>query len=201
MFAFNRSKPLLSEKGKKKSIGYFQDHELDSKANKDFINLKRAGCKLIFKDSSVNLSNNQIPHHLQLALNTLRAGDELVIPRIDLFSRNTLLMISIFDLLKKKESELRSLDEIINTGLLGEHSYQIIKQTIGILFMGSPIHKAKISNSERIPNKNLGGRPKIDQEREGLILRLRNDGYSYRSIKRQTGIALSTIRRIIVDNK
>ncbi len=46
---------------------------------------------------------------------------------------------------------------------------------------------------------NLGGRPKTNNEKQGLVIRLRNEGCSYRSIRKQTGLALSTIRRIIVD--
>ena len=54
--------------------------------------------------------------------------------------------------------------------------------------------------SKRAGN-NLGGRPKISPLIESLVLRLRNEGYSYRSIRTQTGIALSTIRRIILDGE
>ena len=35
--------------------------------------------------------------------------------------------------------------------------------------------------------------------KESLVIRLRNEGYSYRSIRSQTGIALSTIRRVILE--
>ena len=48
---------------------------------------------------------------------------------------------------------------------------------------------------------NLGGRPKISKIKETLVLRLRNEGYSYRTIRSQTGVALSTIRRIILDSE
>ena len=46
---------------------------------------------------------------------------------------------------------------------------------------------------------NLGGRPKTNNEKDGVVLRLREEGCSYRSIRKQTGLALSTIRRIIVE--
>ena len=46
---------------------------------------------------------------------------------------------------------------------------------------------------------NLGGRPKTNNEKENLVLRLRQEGCSYRLIRKQTGLALSTIRRIIVE--
>lgn len=43
----------------------------------------------------------------------------------------------------------------------------------------------------------LGGRPKTNQAKERLVVRLREEGCSYRSIREQTDLALSTIRRII----
>ena len=44
---------------------------------------------------------------------------------------------------------------------------------------------------------NLGGRPKTTGKKESLVLRLRQEGESYRSIKEQTGLALATITRIV----
>ena len=44
---------------------------------------------------------------------------------------------------------------------------------------------------------NLGGRPKTSGEKESLVLRLRKEGESYRSIREQTGLALATITRIV----
>ena len=42
---------------------------------------------------------------------------------------------------------------------------------------------------------------KTNEAKEGLVTRLRNEGCSYRSIRSQTGLALSTIRRIILDSE
>ena len=46
---------------------------------------------------------------------------------------------------------------------------------------------------------NLGGRPKTNQAKERLVLRLREECFSYRSIREQTGLALPIIRRIIAE--
>ena len=59
--------------------------------------------------------------------------------------------------------------------------------------------KVETLQNRKIVAGNLGGRPKISPLKEDLVIRLRNDGYSYRSIRAQTGIALSTIRRILVE--
>ena len=48
---------------------------------------------------------------------------------------------------------------------------------------------------------NLGGRPKTSPKKEKLVLRLREEGDSLRSIQEQTVVAVKTIRRIIGDNE
>ena len=48
---------------------------------------------------------------------------------------------------------------------------------------------------------NLGGRPKTSNTKESLVLRLRKEGETYRSIKEQTGLAVSTITRIIKEEE
>ena len=53
--------------------------------------------------------------------------------------------------------------------------------------------------SWRENNLSLGGRPKTSEKKEKLVLRLRDEGESYRGIREQTGLGLATIRRIIAD--
>ena len=61
--------------------------------------------------------------------------------------------------------------------------------------------KREMLKNRKVIGLNLGGRPKISKIKETLVLRLRNEGYSYRTIRSQTGVALSTIRRIILDSE
>ena len=61
--------------------------------------------------------------------------------------------------------------------------------------------KKETLKNRKVIGLNLGGRPKISKIKETLVLRLRNEGYSYRTIRSQTGVALSTIRRIILDSE
>ena len=46
---------------------------------------------------------------------------------------------------------------------------------------------------------NLVGRPKTAEKKERLVVRLREEGESYRSIRDQTGLSLATVQRIIKD--
>ena len=61
--------------------------------------------------------------------------------------------------------------------------------------------KREMLKNRKVIGLNLGGRPKISKIKESLVLRLRSEGYSYRTIRSQTGVALSTIRRIILDSQ
>ena len=45
----------------------------------------------------------------------------------------------------------------------------------------------------------VGGRPKLPKEQELEVCKLWKEGKSYRQIKKETGVALSTIRRISKD--
>jgi hypothetical protein len=47
---------------------------------------------------------------------------------------------------------------------------------------------------------NLGGRPKTSDKKERLVIRLREEGESYRSIRDQTGLSLATVQRILKDH-
>ena len=69
---------------------------------------------------------------------------------------------------------------------------------------GGPLLNGSYAESiehRRSTGGNLGGRPKTNEAKERLVLRLRDEGCSYRSIREQTGLALSTIRRIIAEQE
>ena len=51
--------------------------------------------------------------------------------------------------------------------------------------------------NRRANNGDLGGRPKTSNKKEKLVLRLRDEGETYRKIRDQTGLGLTTIKRII----
>ena len=93
-------------------------------------------------------------------------------------------------------------DGMINTRELGKFASIVI----GFLFGLGEIEPQMVieRTQESIKHRretggNLGGRPKTKHEKEELVLRLREEGCSYRSIRKQSGLALSTIRRIIVE--
>ena len=203
-FKFKRKRFLLSEKNKKgKSIGYARaiDNEFDY-LKEQIKSLKNEGCSLIF--SEIISLDEEIRPELRKALNYLSKGDELVVTKLDRAFSNRNECIKTIHKLLNNEVRLRTLSGFLSP----KHSSKISLSVFNILYELDNLdneslgeRKKELILQRRLNGNNLGGRPKISPLKESLVMRLRNEGYSYRSIRTQTGIALSTIRRIILDGE
>ena len=132
----------------------------------------------------------------------LKKGDEIVFTKLDRGFKNQRQCINTLYELQERGIHVRTTDEMINTRALGKFAPIVIGLLSGLgeVERQMVIERTQESiNHRRETGGNLGGRPKINNEKEALVLRLRNEGCSYRSIRKQTGLALSTIRRIIVE--
>ena len=203
-FKFKRKRFLLSEQNKKgKSIGYARAINSEFDYLKEQIkSLKNEGCSLIF--SEIISLDEEIRPELRKALNYLSKGDELVVTKLDRAFSNRNECIKTIHKLLNNEVRLRTLSGFLSP----KHSSEISLSVFNILYELDNLdneckleRKKEFISQRRLNGNNLGGRPKISPLKESLVMRLRNEGYSYRSIRTQTGIALSTIRRIILDGE
>ena len=201
---FKRKRFLLSEKNKKsKIIGYARAIDSEYDYLKEQITcLKNEGCSLIFSEI-VSLDEETKPE-LKKALNYLSKGDELVVTKLDRAFANRNECIKTIHKLLNNDVRLRTLSGFLSP----KHSSEISLSIFNILYELDNLdneclgeRKKELISQRRLNGNNLGGRPKISPLKESLVMRLRNEGCSYRSIRTQTGIALSTIRRIILDGE
>ena len=203
-FEFKRKHLLLSEKNKNyKKIGYARATQNEFEYLEEQIKfLKKAGCRLVF--SEFISFDAEIKPQLIKAINCLSKGDELIITHLDRAFINKKECLVTINKLINEDIKLRTL-----TGFFaGYDSSQKISSIFKILYEldnledKSLVEKKKEQILRRkLSGNNLGGRPKISPLKESLVIRLRNEGYSYRSIRSQTGIALSTIRRVILEGE
>ena len=201
---FKRKRFLLSEKNKKsKTIGYARAIDSEFDYLKEQIKcLKNEGCSLIF--SEIVSLDEEIKPELKKALNYLSKGDELVVTKLDRAFSNRNECIRTIHKLLNNDVRLRTLSGFLSP----KHSSDISLSVFNILYELDNLdneclgeRKKELISQRRLNGNNLGGRPKISPLKESLVMRLRNEGCSYRSIRTQTGIALSTIRRIILDGE
>ena len=203
-FNFKRKRFLLSEKNKKcKSIGYARAiHSEFDYLEEQIKNLKKEGCSMIF--SEIISLDEEIKPELKKAINYLSKGDELIVTKLDRVFSNRNECIKTINKLLNNDVKLRTLSGFFSS----DNSSEIASSVFNILYELDNLdnecareRKKEIVLRRRLNGNNLGGRPKISHLKESLVMRLRKEGCSYRSIRAQTGIALSTIRRIILDGE
>ena len=203
-FKFKRKRILLSEKHKSsKAIGYARaTHNEFENLEEQIKNLKDEGCSTVFSEF-VGL-DEEIKPQLNEAINYLSKGDELVITQLDRAFKNKKECLMTINKLINKDIVLRTLTGFFAANESPKDNSSIFK----ILYELENLEDKSFGERKReqllrrkLSGNNLGGRPKISPLKESLVIRLRNEGYSYRSIRSQTGIALSTIRRILLEGE
>ena len=203
-FRFKRKKFLLSEKIKKqKSIGYARAIDIESFYLEEQIEyLKSEGCNLIF--SELISLDAEIKPEFKNALKALSKGDELVITKLDRAFSNRNECIRIINKLLNQDVQLRTLSGFFTSYDSPNTSSLVFNILCELDNLDNECQRERKKENvlkRRLVGNNLGGRPKISPLKESLVIRLRNEGYSYRSIRSQTGIALSTIRRVILEGE
>ena len=203
-FKFKRKHILLSEKNKNsKAIGYARaTHNEYEYLDEQIKNLKEEVCSLVFSEF-ISLDEENKPQ-LNKAINSLSKGDQLIITQLDRAFKNKKECLSTINKLINKDIQLRTLTGFFAANESSYASSSIFK----ILYELDNLEDKSLSERKKeqllrrkLSGNNLGGRPKISPLKESLVIRLRNEGYSYRSSRSQTGIALSTIRRVILERE
>ena len=123
-----------------------------------------------------------------------------MVSKLDRLGRSQVEVINRLADLQEKGIHIRTLDGLINTRGLGKLAPLVIGLLTGLAEVERSLIQERTKESvehRRKTGGNLGGRPKTSDKKESLVLRLRQEGESYRSIKEQTGIALATITRIV----
>jgi len=203
-FKFKRKRLLLTEKYKSsKSIGYARATHNEYEYLEEQIKiLKEEGCSLVFSEF-INL-DEEIKPQLNKAINYLSKGDELIITQLARAFKNKKECLVTINKLINKDIQFRTLTGFFATNESSNANSSIFR----ILYDLDNLEDDSLDERKKeqllrrkLSGNNLGGRPKISSLKESLVIRLRNEGYSYRSIRSQTGIALSTIRRVILEGE
>jgi len=203
-FKFKRKRILLSEKNKNsKAIGYARATNNEYEYLEEQIKiLKEEGCSLVFSEF-ISL-DAEVKPQLDKAINYLTEGDQLVITQLDRAFKNKKECLMTINKLINNDIKLRTLTGFFAANESPKENSSIFK----ILYELDNLEDKSLGERKReqllrriLSGNNLGGRPRISPLKESLVIRLRNEGYSYRSIRTQTGIALSTIRRVILEGE
>ena len=166
--------------------------------------LEESGCDQIFSETISTRKTEKERPELMKCLSSLRKGDTLKICTLSRLGRTQNEVICRLNDLQAEGINVITLDGLVNLEALGKFAPVLI----GLLTGLNQVEREQIServqmsvNYRRENNLSLGGRPKTSDKKEKLVMRLREEGESYRRIREQTGLGLATIRRIIADNQ
>ena len=166
--------------------------------------LKESGCNQIFSETISTRKTEKERPELMKCLASLRKGDTLKLCSLSRLGRTQTEVITRLNDLQAEGINVITLDGLVNLEALGKFAPVLI----GLLTGLNQVEREQISERvqmsvdyRRENNLSLGGRPKTSAKKEKLVIRLREEGESLRSIQEQTGVAVKTIRRIIADNE
>ena len=187
-----------------RSVGYARCSTTHQSTDAQVASLKEAGCVVVFEETISSKVKEKDRPQLQAALNALVEGDELVVSKLDRLGRTQVEVVNRLHQLQEQGIHVRTLDGLVNTKGLGKFAPVLIGLLSGLAEVERSLSQERTKESiahRRATGGHLGGRPKTNEAKERLVLRLRDEGSSYRSIREQTGLALSTIRRIISEQE
>lgn len=95
------------------NIGYARVSSYGQSLDVQRQKLTEAGCAELFEEKISALSHKR--QELEMALRTLRAGDVLVVTKLDRLARSMQDLLNLAKRLEKKQAELKVLDQSIDT--------------------------------------------------------------------------------------
>ncbi len=187
-----------------RSVGYARCSTGHQTTDAQVAALKEAGCEVVFQESISTRTADRDRAQLQAALSAVMKGDELVLTKLDRVGRTQREVINRLHDLQERGIHVRTLDGLVNTKAMGKFAPVLIGLLTGLAEVERELIRERTLESvahRKATGGNIGGRPKTNQAKERLVLRLRSEGCSYRSVREQTGLALATIRRIIAEQE
>lgn len=182
-------------------IGYARVSTDDQNLDLQRDALLKSGCSLIYEEA-VSGKNTERPE-LQQCLKAIRAGDTLVVWRLDRLGRSLTDLIQIISELEKRNIAFESLTEKIDTasatGRLVFHLFAALSE-----FERNLIRERTQSGliAARARGRK-GGRPKkLSQQHEREIQRLMDDpGIPVKQIAERYGVSRATIYKVAPRNR
>lgn len=174
-------------------IGYARVSTKDQNLDLQYEALKQADCDLIFEEN-ISGAKTERPE-LQKVLHLLKAGDTLVVYKLDRLSRSTQHLIEISNLLSERKANLQSTsDDIDTTTSMGKLFFTILG-AIAQFERDLIIERTRAGlDAARKSGKKLGPKQKVDPK---TIRALVNSGIEKSEVQRQLKISRATLYRAL----
>ena len=179
-------------------IGYARVSSLDQDLTAQLARLELEGCTIVRSEKVSGASRDGRPE-LATVLQFLRAGDELVVTRLDRLGRDTRDVLNLLHECEQRGASVTVLDPHVSTR--GEMGHVVIT----VLGMVAQMERRFIKERQRegierakADGRYTGGRRRIDRER---VLARRSAGESVGAIASALGCSRMQVYRIMNDRR
>lgn len=177
-------------------VGYARVSTQDQNLQLQIDALQSAGCFEIFEEKITGTKKDRPA--LNEMLKMLRAGDRVVVYKLDRISRSTKHLIEIVELFEEKGVEFVSVQDNIDTSTaLGRFFFRIMA-SIAELERDIISERTRAGLSAARARGRNGGRPAADKKKVQLAIKMYGSKeYSISQIVQATGISQATLYRKI----
>lgn len=180
------------------SLGYARVSTVEQNADLQTRALKDAGCQKVYTDHGVSGTKAKRPQ-LDKLLEHARAGDEVVVWKLDRLGRNTRQLLELIDRLESQGINFRSLTEgIATTGPMGKAMLTVMS-AFAQLERDQLAERTKAGLAAAAARGRRGGRPAVTPETERVRQagQYRHAGLTPPEIAKLLGVSRATVYRYL----
>lgn len=178
-----------------KTIGYARVSTAEQSPQLQIDALEKSGCDRIFTDVGVSGMKASRPE-LDRALDYMRAGDVLVIWKLDRLGRSTLNLLTLVQDLEKRGIELVSLTDSIDTKTPMGRMFFTIFASLAQLERDQIAERTSAGLEAARAMGRVGGRPNaLGKKEHRMVFTLFEGGTPIADIADQFGVSVSTVKR------
>jgi DNA invertase Pin-like site-specific DNA recombinase len=180
-------------------IGYARVSTTDQNLNLQIDALKKYGCERIYEEK-MSGSKKERPKLAEM-MTILRAGDKVVIYKLDRISRSTKHLIELSEHFEKRRVEFVSIQDSIDSSTPTGRFFFRILASIAELERDIISERTKAGLSAARARGRNGGRPAVSKKKVELALKMyQSKEYSISQIVHATGISQATLYRNLHKN-
>lgn len=177
------------------AIGYARVSTPDQSPQLQIDALAKYGCDRIFTDVGVSGLKASRPQ-LDKALDYMRAGDVLVIWKLDRLGRSTLNLLTLVQDLEKRGIELVSLTDSIDTKTPMGRMFFTIFASLAQLERDQIVERTLAGLAAARAQGRVGGRKaSLGKKEHRMVFTLFEGGTAISEIAEQFGVSASTVKR------
>jgi DNA invertase Pin-like site-specific DNA recombinase len=160
----------------------------------------RQRCEKIFSDK-ISSRKDERPG-LQRCLDYLRAGDVLVVVKLDRLARSMKELIQLVDDLEKRKIDLQSIDDTIDTGTPQGKFFFHVFGAVAEFERDLIRQRTKAGIEAARARGRMGGRkPKMTPEKKDAVKKLLESGMAPLDVARQVSISKATLYKYFPKGK